>query len=166
MIESTLIEIKALRTLALLKSGTSAKDIQTAVNVASAARLMAAEEYEKLTRAEPVRSQGRVTNIRDLQHDDEATCQAKQSQEQADGLNSDIKALLSLLLLQQGASSKEILTTLRLAAGSRTTDEDQGEAELVVEEPVRRSTERRGLTPKQALRNEQLAPTSRWARAA
>ncbi len=37
-------DIKALLTLLLLKSGTSSKDIQTAVNMAAAARLMVAEE--------------------------------------------------------------------------------------------------------------------------
>lgn len=167
MFESTLFEIKALLTLALLKSGTSAKDIQIAVNVASAARLMAAQEYEKLSRAEPVRSESSVTNIREVRHDEEAAYPNKHTQElQTESLNSDIKALLSLLLLQQGASSKEILTTLRLAAGARTKEEDHSEPEQIVEEPSRREIERRALTAKQALRNELLAPNSRWARAA
>jgi hypothetical protein len=163
MNESSLIEMKALLTLALLKSGTSAKDIQTAVNVAAAARLMAAEEFGKLSRNEPIRSQSKVTNVRGLRQHEEVTYQNTPDQEQLETLNSDIKALLSLLLLQQGTSSKEILTTLRMAAG--ITEEDQFEPEQIFEEPVRRDAERRSV-PKQAIRNDALPPISRWSRAA
>jgi hypothetical protein len=165
MMHSTLIEIKALLTLALLKSGTNAKDIKTAVEVASAARLMAAEEYDRTPSIEPIRTGRKVTNIRAGAHDEEADY-AHQNQEYTEGLNSDIKALLSLLLLQQGASSKEILTTLRLATGTGTTGEDQNESEQIAETPATRNVERRSVTPKQAFRNEQLAPNSRWGRAA
>jgi hypothetical protein len=161
---SSLIEMKALLTLALLKSGTSAKDIQTAVNVASAARLMAAEEFGKFSRNEQVRSQAKASNVRGLRQHEEMAYPSGPDHDQLESLNSDIKALLSLLLLQQGASSKEILTTLRMAAG--VTEEEHVEPEEMIEEPVRREIERRPATSKQAVRNEPLPPISRWARAA
>jgi hypothetical protein len=168
MHDSALFEIKALLTLALLKSGTSAKDIQTAVNVASAARLMASEEYAELARSEESRSDANVANIREVRHGEAAgsSSNSRKPDLQVDGMNSDIKALLSLLLLQHGASSKEILTTLRLAAAARTAEVDQVEPVQIAEESTRQGPEKRSLTAKQALRNERLAPVSRWARAA
>src|ERR1700753_858174 len=151
MHDSASFEIKALLTLALLKSGTSAKDIQTAVNVASAARLMIAQEYAALARSDEGRFDGKVTNMR-------GEPLSRKQELNVDGVHSEIKALLSLLLLQNGASQKEILTTLRLAtaAAARIADEEEDEIEQAVEEEVRQQPERRTMTPKQALRSEQL----------
>jgi hypothetical protein len=75
---------------------------------------------------------------------------------------------LSLLLLQHGASSKEILTTLRMAAtaAARVAEDEQTEPEQTADEGDKREPERRAQTPKQALRNEQLAPVAKAARAA
>src|ERR1700744_4660361 len=131
MHDSASFEIKALLTLALLKSGTSAKDIQTAVNVASAARLMIAQEYAALARSDEGRLDGKVTNRRGEP--------LSQKQElNTDSVHAEIKALLSLLLLQNGASQKEILTTLRLAtAAARVTEDDEDETEQTTAEEVR-----------------------------
>ena len=92
-------------------------------------------------------------------------------------MNSDVKALLSLLLLQHGATSREILTTLRLAATTREQDDEQTELEQTVEpgipprpvvahRPEIRSAEIPPSTPKQRLRNDHLAPIARTTRAA
>jgi hypothetical protein len=101
-----IFDIKALLTLLLLKQGTSAKDIQTAVNLTAAARLMVAEEYADRDEAP---EGGNVTPIRSARHDEK---QERPFEPHADAMNSDIKALLMLLLLQNGASSREIQTTL------------------------------------------------------
>jgi hypothetical protein len=155
MHDSASFEIKALLTLALLKSGTSAKDIQTAVSIASAARLMAAQEYAELARSEESRLDSKVTNIR-------GEPISRKPELNMGGVHSEIKALLSLLLLQHGASQKEILTTLRLAtaAAAQMAEEDEDEAEQMVEEEVPQQPERRNPTAKQTLRNEQLAPAA------
>ena len=58
-------DIKALLTLLLLKSGTSSRDIQTAVNLTAAARLMVAEEYADSAAADEAAMEGgNVTKIR------------------------------------------------------------------------------------------------------
>jgi hypothetical protein len=149
-------------TLALLKSGTSARDIQTAVNVASAARLVIVEEYAELTRIEESWFDARVANIREVRRDEPAS---RKPEPHIDGMHSEIKALLSLLLLQHGASQKEILTTLRLATAAARTAGDEDEPDTV-DEDAPREPERRGSTPKQVLRNEQLAPIAKVMRAA
>jgi hypothetical protein len=161
MHDSASFEIKALLTLALLKSGTSAKDIQTAVNVASAARLMIAQEYAALARGDEGRFDSKVTNMR-------GEPLGQKQELNTDSVHCEIKALLSLLLLQNGASQKEILTTLRLAsaAAAQMAEEDQDDAEQMVEEEVPQQPERRNPTAKQTLRNEQLAPTTKVMRAA
>jgi hypothetical protein len=43
----------------------------------------------------------------------------------ADMMNSDIKALLTLLLLKNGAGSNEIQTALRMAAASRAAQAEE-----------------------------------------
>ena len=166
MHDSASFEIKALLTLALLKSGTSAKDIQTAVNVASAARLMIAEEYAELIRSEESGSDANVTNLYEVRQGAAAISSNTNKRElQVQGMNSDIKALLSLLLFQHGASPKEILTTLRMAAAARAEDEEPSPEQLD-DEYVRRESEKRHQTPKQMIRNDLLAPVSKTARAA
>jgi hypothetical protein len=168
MHDSASFEIKALLTLALLKSGTSAKDIQTAVNVASAARLMVVEEYAELIRSEESGPDANVTNLYEARHGVAAgSPQSRKRGLEVDGMNSDIKALLSVLLLQHGASPKEILTTLRMAAAARAADDEEMSPEQMAdEEDVRREPEKRHPTPKQTLRNELLAPIAKVARAA
>ena len=157
-------DIKALLTLLLLKSGTSSRDIQTAVNLTAAARLMVAEEYaETATADEAAVEGGNVTKIRTARST-EADTEARQYDPQADAMNSDIKALLMLLLLQSGASSREIQTTLRLAAKSRGAVTEE-KADTPVEEmavaAVSKVLETRVMNPRQmqaALRADQLAP--------
>ena len=152
-------DIKALLTLLLLKQGTSARDIQTAVNLTAAARLMVAEEYAEPALGEDLEA-GNVTNIRLARRSGTDT---RPFEPHADAMNSDIKALLMLLLLQNGASSREIQTTLRMAARSRGLMADE-QTEEVAEEiaivAVSKAHETRAMTPKQALRSDQLAPIS------
>jgi hypothetical protein len=193
MHDTALTEIKALLTLALLKSGTSAKDIQTAIDVAAMTRLMAGEE-----RAEPIPddsngADGNVTNIRDLRPGNAAPAPHEPKRSQPiSGLNGDVKALLSLLLLQHGATSREILAALRMAAAPReqigeqkveqSTAQDSEPAELeqptepvaapvpqkhpVVLRPEMLTADIRPSAPKQRLRNDYLAPIERPHRAA
>jgi hypothetical protein len=151
-------DIKALLTLLLLKQGTSSKDIQTAVNLTAAARLMVAEEYADLPSSEDVPEAGNVTKIRPAVRSE---ADARPFEPHADAMNSDIKALLMLLLLQNGASSREIQTTLRLAARSRGLMADEQPEALPEEIAVvaaNKAQETRATTPKQALRNDHLAP--------
>jgi hypothetical protein len=156
-------DIKALLTLLLLKSGTSPKDIQTAVNMAAAARLMAAEECaEPAPSAEAEETNtSNVTNIRPVLNDEaESAAAPRKFEPHADAMNSDIKALLTLLLLQNGASSREIQTTLRMAAAVRDMMADEPSEPP----PADVSTAAVGRIPetrsslKQAVRNERLAP--------
>lgn len=148
-------DIKALLTLLLLKQGTSSKDIQTAVNLTAATRLMVAEEYAD---QDETPDSGNVTSIRSARNGENS---ARSFEPHADAMNSDIKALLMLLLLQNGASSREIQTTLRLATKSRSfaADEASGACqEAVPVAEVTKALETRAMTPKQALRAEHLAP--------
>jgi hypothetical protein len=158
MQEVAAFEIKALITLALLKSGTSAKDIQTAVNLASTARLMAAEENSGSGRVE-YRPDVKVTSIHEVRDPD-----CHEHCLQLEGMQSDIKTLLSLLLLQHGATPREILTTLRMAADALMADDKAASTEDVADDEAKRG--RRLLTPKQSQRNELLAPVERVSRAA
>jgi hypothetical protein len=159
MHDTALTEIKALLSLALLKSGTSAKDIQNAIDVAAMTRLIAGEEGAAFDHDDRSTA-GPVTNIRDLRHGDAP--RERKRQPPISGLNGDVKALLSLLLLQHGASAKEILTTLRMAAATSVQEEDDEQAEF--EQPVAVATVL--ATPRQRLRNEHLAPIDRPKRVA
>jgi hypothetical protein len=159
-------DIKALLTLLLLKSGTSSRDIQTAVNLTAAARLMVAEEYAEIAQIDEAAPEGgNVTKIRSARNAESASASTGRSYDpQTDAMNSDIKALLMLLLLQSGASSREIQTTLRLAAKSRGAATDE-KVETPVEDiavaAVSKVLETRAMNPKQAqaaLRADQLAP--------
>jgi len=160
MHDTASFEIKALLTLALLKSGTSAKDIQTAVNVASAARLMIIEEFAELAREENA-VDSNITSLHEARHGATA---GRKPEPQVEGINPDIKALLSLLLLQHGATPKEIRTTLRLAAAARGAENNEMTPERVAA-PETKETEKR-QTAKQTMRNEFLAPIPKTARAA
>jgi hypothetical protein len=146
--------------LLLLKQGTSSKDIQTAVNLTAAARLMVAEEYAEPAPGEDLEA-GNVTNIRPPRRcGADTVAGARPFEPQADAMNSDIKALL-VLLLKSGASSREIQTTLRLAARTRglMADELPETSEEEITAAVARAQETRP-TPKQALRNDHLAPVA------
>src|SRR5262249_36525141 len=96
------LEIKALLTLTLLKSGTSVRDIQTAVNVASTARMMVAEESIELDGPQSPATQNIAANITpmDGRRANASKPNAPRKSPPISGLNADIKALLSLLLLQ------------------------------------------------------------------
>ena len=195
MHDTALTEIKALLTLALLKSGTSVSVIQTAIDVAATTRLMAGEECAEFAHDERSGADGDVTNVRDLRHGDAAAAvRDRQRGQPVSALNGDVKALLSLLLLQHGATSREILTTLRMAAATRRQDDEQTAAGQVPEraEPERAEPEQpaeaaplpipqkpaialrpdmlpadiRPATPKQRLRNDYLAPLGRSSHAA
>ena len=151
-----IFDIKALLTLLLLKQGTSSKDIQTAVNLTAAARLMVAEEYAE---HEEAQESSNVTSIRSGRQVE--TADTRRFEPHADAMNSDIKALLMLLLLQNGASSREIQTTLRLATRSRAAAADEASdtsGESIPAAEVTQALEARPMTPKQALRAEHLAP--------
>jgi hypothetical protein len=81
-------------------------------------------------------------------------------------MNSVIKVLLMLLLLQNGASSREIQTTLRRAAKTRGTAADEQSETLKEAVPlveVSKGLESRAMTPKQAVRAERLAPLREFA---
>lgn len=160
MHDTALTEIKALLSLALLKSGTSAKDIQNAIDVAATTRLIAGEEGAAFDHDDRSIAGGPITNIRDLRHGDAP--RERKRQQPISGLNGDVKALLSLLLLQHGATAKEILTTLRMAAATSVQEEDDEQAEF--EQPVAVAAVL--ATPRQRLRNEHLAPIERPKRVA
>lgn len=156
-------DIKALLTLLLLKSGTSSKDIQTAVNMAAAARLMVAEEtaeHEQSVEAQET-SNNNVTNIWSIRNGEAETAPSPRKFEpHADAMNSDIKALLTLLLLQNGVSSREIQTTLRMAAAARgmmAGEPTEPPPADISPAAVGRILETRSA-PKQAVRNDHLAP--------
>jgi hypothetical protein len=189
MHDTALTEIKALLSLALLKSGTSASAIQTAIDIAATTRLMAGEECAEFTHDERNGADGLVTNVRDLRHGDAAAAVRDRKREQPlSTLNGDVKALLSLLLLQHGATSREILTTLRMAAATRRQDGEHTAAQererTEPEEPIEvvapptpqkphialrpdmLPDDIRLATPKQRMRNEYLAPIEQSPRAA
>lgn len=186
MHDTALTEIKALLSLALLKSGTSASAIQTAIDVAATTRLMAGEECAEFTHDDRNGADG---NVRDLRHGDAAAAVRDRKREQPiSTLNGDVKALLSLLLLQHGATSREILTTLRMAAATRRQDSEhtagQERERAEPEEPIEATAtpmpqkshialrpdmlpdDIRPATPKQRMRNEYLAPIEQSPRAA
>jgi len=101
-----------------------------------------------------------ITNIRAVRVVD------RPSEPHVDTMSSDIKALLMLLLPQNGASSREIQTTLRLAArtrGAAADEESETREEAVPLVEVSKVLETRAITPKQAVRAERLAPLREFA---
>lgn len=166
------LDIKALLTLLLLKTGTTSKEIQTAVNLAAASRLMVAEEVAESPREEREREErednvsqslvSRVTKFRTEAKKSDAYVRNWEADRNAAPMNSDIKALLSLLLLQNGVSSSEIQTTLRLAATSRFASPDMqteaSESDEAAEVSESRPATGPSAAPRQAVRNDHLAP--------
>jgi hypothetical protein len=130
MHDTTLIEIKALLTLALLKAGKSVKEIQSAIDIAATTRLMAGEEGAEAGHDERSAADGHSTNVRDLHHGNAAAAvRDRKRQQTTSALNGDIKAMLSLLLLQHGSTSREILMTLRMATGACRQNTAQNSAQ-------------------------------------
>jgi hypothetical protein len=127
-------DIKALLTLWLLKTGTNAQEIHTALQVAAASRVMVAEENGDSSRNEDAAIVPH--NVSKLRPASDVLAAARKQQQQADAMNSDIKALLTLSLLKIGATSNEIQTALRLAAASRAATGEE-RAEPARTEPVR-----------------------------
>jgi hypothetical protein len=165
MQDTALTEIKALLTLALLKSGTSSRDIQNAIDIAATTRLMAGEEYAALDHDDAGIADRNVTNIRDLRNGNVAAAPRERKRQQpVSGLNGDVKALLSLLLLQHGATSREILTTLRMAAAMPVQENCQDIEPAEPEQPEAVATVL--ATSRHRLSNEHLAPIGRTKRVA
>src|SRR4051812_35525523 len=98
-------DIKALLTLWLLKTGTNAQEIHTALQVAAASRVMVAEENAGPSR--PEETAAVPHNVSKLRPAADAMSLARKQRQQADAMNSDIKALLTLSLLKIGATSNE-----------------------------------------------------------
>jgi hypothetical protein len=158
-------DIKALLALLLLKSGANAKDIQTALQLAAASRVMVAEE--NADEGDEQTLEEIASNVSDLRASarDQDNVRGKGTPSQ-EVMNSDIKALLTLLLLRSGTSSTEIQTTLRFAAASRVMiTEELAEPVAIENEAVEAEPEQapkparvRSMSPRQALRAEHLAP--------
>ena len=146
-------DVKALLTLLLLKTGTSSQEIHNSLQLAAASRVMMAEEF-----ATPARQADATTNnvakLRPIGSGDTVSAAARRMKQSADSMNSDIKALLTLLLLKNGAGSNEIQTALRMAAAQRAAmAEEQAEA-------VRAETQAEAAVadaPK-VVRSEQVGP--------
>jgi ribosomal protein L7/L12 len=153
-------DIKALLTLWLLKTGTNAQEIHTALQIAAASRVMVAEENAGPGR--PEETAPAANNIAKFRPASEALSNARKMRQQADAMNSDIKALLTLSLLKIGTSSNEIQTALRLAAASRVPATEERAEPARVEEAAQPevATASDAETAKQALRNDHLAPIS------
>jgi hypothetical protein len=124
-------DVKALLTLLLLKTGTSSQEIHNSLQLAAASRVMMAEESATSARGQaPDATTNNVAKLRPIGGaSDTLTAAARRMKQTADAMNSDIKALLTLLLLKNGAGANDIQTALRMAAASRAAQaEDQAEA--------------------------------------
>jgi hypothetical protein len=155
-------DIKALLTLWLLKTGTNAQEIHTALQIAAASRVMVAEENAGPGRAEEAAPP--ANNVSKFRPASEALSNARKMRQQADAMNSDIKALLTLSLLKIGTSSNEIQTALRLAAASRVPASDEriepARTEEIAQPEAASVADAASANAKQAVRNDQLAPIS------
>lgn len=158
-------DIKALLTLLALKTGTSSAEIHNSLQLAAASRLMMAEETAVPARATNV--EATASNVAKLRPATPETAPAARRMKQsADAMNSDIKALLTLLLFKNGADAVEIQTALRMAAAARA-NAAADEAESVRVETqndetasVPAMTDFAAINARQAIRNEQLAPST------
>ena len=114
-------DVKALLTLLALKTGTTSPEIHHALQLAAASRVMMAEEHATPSR----QHQGDMTasNVAKLRPANgavpETSASVRRMKQSAEAMNSDIKALITLMLLKNGADANEIQTALRMAAGSR-----------------------------------------------
>lgn len=158
-------DVKALLTLLLLKTGTSSSEIHNALQLAAASRVMMAEEH-----ANPMRMQGaeasgsNVAKLRPVAalNVPETSAAVRRMKQSAEAMNSDVKALLTLLLLKSGADSNQIQTALRMAASSRAAaaaeEAESVRAETQAEADSAAMNEIVSITARQAVRNESLAP--------
>jgi hypothetical protein len=160
-------DVKALLTLLLLKTGTSSPEIHNALQLAAASRVMMAEEYANPMRMQGIEASG--SNVAKLRpatavNVPETSAAVRRMKQSADAMNSDVKALLTLLLLKSGADSNEIQTALRMAASSRAVaaaeEAESIRAETQAEAASAAMTELASITARQAVRNESLAPIS------
>src|SRR6187402_1073950 len=104
-------DVKALLTLLLLKTGTGSPEIHNALQLAAASRVMMAEEYANPMRMQGIEASG--SNVAKLRpatavNVPETSAAVRRMKQSADAMNSDVKALLTLLLLKSGADSNEI----------------------------------------------------------
>jgi hypothetical protein len=160
-------DVKALLTLLLLKTGTSSPEIHNALQLAAASRVMMAEEHANPTRMQATEaSSSNVAKLRPVAavNVPETSAAVRRMKQSAEAMNSDVKALLTLLLLKSGADSSEIQTALRMAAASRAVAAAE-EAESIRVETQAEATsaamnELASITARQAVRNELLAPIS------
>jgi hypothetical protein len=127
-------DVKALLTLWLLKMGTTTQEIQTVLQLAAASRVMVAEELSLVSMGEtrPHQTARNVATLRSASGQNAAVTQTL-------AMHSDIKALLTLALINIGVSLEDIQMTLRLAAGSRVEPASDEEDEMPVSEPVRQA---------------------------
>ena len=146
-------DVKALLTLLLLKTGTSSQEIHNSLQLAAASRVMMAEESATSVRSAPDATTNNVAKLRPIGGtNDIVSAAAKRMKQSADSMNSDIKALLTLLLLKNGAGSSEIQTALRMAAAQRAAmAEEQAEA-------VRAETTETASDAPKVVRSEQVSP--------
>jgi hypothetical protein len=113
-------DVKALLTLLALKTGTSSPEIHHALQLAAASRVMMAEEHANPARGQAESSASNVAKLRpNGTNMPETSASVRRMKQSADAMNSDIKALITLMLLKNGADANEIQTALRMAAGSR-----------------------------------------------
>jgi hypothetical protein len=157
-------DVKALLTLLLLKTGTSSPEIHNALQLAAASRIMMAEEHANPARGQNVEASGsNVAKLRPAGNGSvpETSASVRRMKQSADAMNSDIKALLTLLLLRSGADSSEIQTALRMASASRVAaaaeEAESVRAETQAEAASAAMNELASITVKQAVRNDQLA---------
>jgi hypothetical protein len=147
-------DVKALLTLWLLKMGTTTQEIQTVLQLAAASRVMVAEELSLLSMEEirPHQTARNVASLRSASAPNAAVTQTL-------AMHSDIKALLTLALINVGVSLDDIQMTLRLAAGSRTECARDEEDDAPVSEPVRQAAPPAApAAPSRPLRAGHLAP--------
>lgn len=113
-------DIKALLTLLALKTGTTSPEIHHALQLAAASRVMMAEEHANPPRNQADATTSNVAKLRpNTNNVPETSASVRRMRQNAEAMNSDIKALITLMLLKNGADANEIQTALRMAASSR-----------------------------------------------
>lgn len=113
-------DVKALLTLLALKTGTTSPEIHHALQLAAASRVMMAEEHASPSRMQAETSASNVAKLRPHAGNvPETSASVRRMKQSAEAMNSDIKALITLMLLKNGADANEIQTALRMASASR-----------------------------------------------
>lgn len=160
-------DVKALLTLLLLKTGTGSPEIHNALQLAAASRVMMAEEHASPSRTQNMEASGsNVAKLRPANAGNvpETSASVRRMKQSADAMNSDIKALLTLLLLKSGADANEIQTALRMAAAARTAaaaeEAESVRAENQAEAASVAMNELASMTARQSVRNDQLSPVA------